>query len=107
MQSVHVLDKGDQGEDFELVFFDEDQDLGTANAAIDLSEANSAKVIGHFAFSNDYVDLVNTQIRCESGIGLLLKAGASTTSLYVGGISKGTGTYADGDIVIKLGFLRN
>jgi hypothetical protein len=107
LQSIHVLDKGDQGEDFELVFLDEDQDLGTANAAVSISEANSTKIIGHYAFSNDYVDLINTQIRCDTGIGLVLKAGAATTSLYVGGISKGTGTYADGDIVIKLGFLRN
>jgi hypothetical protein len=107
LQSIHVLDKGDQGEDFELVFLDEDQDLGTANAAVSISEANSTKIIGHYAFSNSYVDLINTQIRCDTGIGLVLKAGAATTSLYVGGISKGTGTYADGDIVIKLGLLRN
>ena len=107
LQSIHVLDKGDQGIDFELVFLDEDVDLGTINAAIDISEANAAKIIGHYAFSNDYIDLINTQIRCDEGIGLVLKAGAATTSLYVGGISKGAGTYADGDLVIQLGLLRN
>jgi len=107
LQSIQVLDKADQGIDFELVFFDADKDLGTANAAITISDADAASIIGHYAFSNDYIDLINSQIRCDEGIGLVLKAGAATTSLYVGGISKGAGTYAASDIVIKLGLLRN
>jgi len=107
LQSVHVLDKADQGKDFELVFLNASQALGTINAAIDISDANAEKIIGHYAFSNGYVDLINSQILTDSGIGLLLKAGAATTSLYVAGISKGAGTYADGDLKITLGFLRN
>jgi len=107
LQSIHVLDKADQGIDFELVFLNAANNLGTINAAIDISDANAEAIIGHYAFSNDYVDLINSQIRCDSGIGLMLKAGAATTSLYVAGISKGAGTYANGDIVIKLGLLRN
>ena len=105
--SVHILDKADQGENFELVFLDSNINLGTINAAIDISDANAEHIIGHFSFANDYVDMINSQIRCDYGIGLELKAGVTTTSLYVAGISKGTGTYAASDLKIKLGLLRN
>jgi hypothetical protein len=107
LQSVHVLDKADQGVDFELVFLNAATSLGTENAAISIADADAEDIIGHFAFTNDYVDLINSQIRCEGGIGLPLKAGAATTSLYVAGISKGTGTYGASDILITFGFLRN
>ena len=107
LQSVHVLDKDDQGIDFELVFFNAATSLGTENAAISIAAADADDIIGHFAFTKDYVDLINSQIRSEGGIGLELKAGAATTSLYVAGISKGAGTYTASGILISFGFLRN
>lgn len=107
LQSVHVLDKADQGVDFELVFLNAATSLGTENAAISIADADAEDIIGHFAFTNDYVDLINSQIRSEGGIGLVLKAGAATTSLYVAGISKGAGTYGASDILITFGLLRN
>ena len=107
LQSIHILDKDDQGIDFELVFFNAATSLGTENAAISIADADAEDIIGHFAFTNDYVDLINSQIRSEGGIGLELKAGAATTSLYVAGISKGVGTYSASGILISFGFLRN
>ena len=107
LQSVHVLDKADQGETFELVFLKAATSLGTINAAISISAANAEDIIGHYAFSNGWIDLINSQVLTDSGIGLVLEAGAATTSLYVAGISKGTGTYAADSLKITLGFLRN
>jgi hypothetical protein len=107
LQSVHVLDKADQGVAFELVFLKAATNLGTINAAISITAANAEDIIGHYAFSNSYIDLINSQILTDNGIGLMLEAGAATTSLYVAGISKGTGTYAADSLKITLGFLRN
>lgn len=106
LQSVHVLDEDDQGEDFELIFFDANTSLGTVNVAPDITDSEARDIIGHFTFTNDYVDLGACQIRTDYGIGLELKTDGST-SLWVAGLSKGTGTYTNGGIKIKLGFLRN
>ena len=106
LQSVHVLDEDDQGEDFELIFFDANQSLGTENSAPDITDSEARDIIGHYAFSNDYVDLGACQIRTDYGIGLELKTDGST-SLWVAGLSKGTGTYTATGIRIKFCFLRN
>jgi hypothetical protein len=107
LQSIHVIDIDDQGEDFDLVFFNAATSLGTENSAPDINDTEVLTTLGVYEFVNAYMDLGANQVRTDTGIGLLLEAGAATTSLYVAGISRGTGTYTASGIRITFGFLRN
>lgn len=109
LQSVTLLDKGDQGVAMTLVFANAATDFGTLNSAPDPDDTEAATVIGHVAVGvADYVDLGASKVACVKNIGLLLKAGAAT-SLYVAGINgAGAPTYAStADLVLQLGLLRS
>jgi hypothetical protein len=109
LHSVTIIDKADQKVAFTLVFANAATDFGTLNAAPDPDDTEAATVIGHVAVAaSDYLDLGANAVACVKGIGLLLKAGAATTSLYVAGVNgTGTPTFAASDLVIQLGFLRS
>lgn len=110
LQSVTIEDKADQGVAFTLVIANAATDFGTANSAPDPDDTESGTVIGWVPIAtSDYIDLGANKVACVRNLGLLLKAGASTTSLYIAGVNgTGTPTYgAAGDLVIQLGFLRS
>lgn len=107
LQSIIVQDFADQGQGMQVVFLDADKDLGTENAAPNISDANSASIIGHVdVATTDYADFTGMQVATVSNIGLALKCHANDTSLYVGVLSDGTGTYGTADVRLLLGFLR-
>ena len=107
LQSVVVSDIDDQGQGFDLIFFNANTSLGTENSAPDIDDTEVLTVIGRVQIgSGSFYDLGGNRVACVYGIGLLLKSGAST-SLYVAGVSRGTGTYTASGLQIQFGFLRN
>jgi hypothetical protein len=109
LQSITIIDKADQGVAFTLLIANAATDFGTLNGAPDPDDTEAATVIGHVPVATgDYIDLGGAKVACIRNIGLLLKAGAATTSLYVAGVNgTGTPTYAASDLVLQLGFLRS
>lgn len=109
LQSVTLLDKSDQGVAMTLVFANAATDFGTLNSAPDPDDTEAETVIGHVAIgAGDYLDLGASKVACVKNLGLLLKAGAATTSLYVAGINgAGTPTYAASNLILQLGLLRS
>lgn len=109
LTSITIIDKADQKVAFTLVFADTLTDFGTPNSAPNPDDAEVGTVIGHVSIATtDYLDLGGAAVACKVGIGLSLKAGASTTSIYIAAVnSTGTPTYGASDLVIKLGFLRS
>lgn len=108
LQSVTIVDKDDQKLAMTLLFADAGTDFGTANSAPDPDDTEAATVLGHVAIATgDYVDLGGASVACVRGIGLLLKAGAATTSLYVAAITGGTPTHTASGLVLKIGLLRS
>ena len=107
LQSVHVVDIDDQGVDFDLVFFNANTSLGTENSAPDINDTEVLTTLAVYKFTNDYVDLGANRTRTDWQIGLPLKAGAATTSLWVAGITRGTPTHSASGLQITFGFLRN
>lgn len=104
LNSVLVLDEDDQGVAFDLVFFNASATLGTENAAVGLSDADARKIVAVVSVgSGDYVDLVNSKVAQIENIGVLIEA--ESTSLYVGAVSRGIGTYSASGIRLKLGLL--
>lgn len=106
LQSIMLLDEDDQAQALDLIFLNADATLGTINAAVSISDADARKIIGVVEVAAaDYVDLVNSQVAVKSAVGQVLKAASDSASLWVGAVSRGTGTYTAAGIRLKLGFV--
>lgn len=104
LTSVVVLDTDDQGQNLDLVFSNEEITLGTINAAISVTDAEAAKIIGHVSVT-DYKDYINSQIAVEENLGLIMEAAALSDSLWIAAVCReGTPTHTDGGIIVKLAF---
>lgn len=110
LDSVTIIDKADQKAAFTLILANAETDFGAANGAPNPDDTECATVIGWVpVVAADYFDLGAASVACIRNIGLLCKAGAATTSLYVAGVN-GTGTPTFGaasDLVLQLGFVRS
>lgn len=105
LKTVTVLDESDQGVPFDLIFLDANNSLGTENSAPNISDANARSILGRQPVNTgDYYDIGGARIATIDAGGLVLKAAADVTTLYVGAISRGAGTYAATGIRVKLGF---
>lgn len=108
LESVTIIDEDDQKQGLTLVFLDTSNALGTENSAPNISDANARQILGWVRVTTaDYIDLGGVAIACVRGLGLEMKAAAGTTSLFIGAISNGTGTYTASGLKLKLGFLRD
>lgn len=106
LQSLQLIDPDDQGQPMDLYFFSANRALGTENGAPSISDANAIDIFGPVAIaSGDYRDLGGVKVASVRGIGLMLEAATGSRDLYVGAISRGTGTYAGGSLTLKLSFL--
>lgn len=107
LDSVVVLDGDDQGTAIDLVFSDSNITLGTINAAISVSDADAAKIVGHVAVAAaDFKDYINSMIAVKTGVGLVMEAAAASTSLWVSAVVRsGTPTYTASGLKLKLGFV--
>jgi hypothetical protein len=107
MQSILLLDVDDQGAELDLVFLSADVSLGTENAGVGISDANAAYVVGVVSVgSTDYVDLGGCQVAHKENLGIGFQCAAGETSLWVGAVSRGTGTYTASGIKLKIGVLQ-
>ena len=105
LDSIVVLDGDDQATEFDLIFFNADATLGTLNAAVSISDADAAKVIGAVSLlTTDSIDLINSTLFVKRNIGMVMKG--ATASLWVGGVVRsGTPDYTVSGMTIKLGFV--
>lgn len=103
LESVVLLDEADQGVAIDLVFFRADATLGTINAAVSISDADAANIIGVISIAaSDYSDMINSQVATVRGLGLIMK----TSTPYIAAIVRsGTPTYAADSLKLKLGFV--
>jgi len=111
VQSITIIDKDDQLKAMKLIFADAATDFGTVNSAPDPDDTEVATVVGHYEVSIDdsanNIDLGGASVHCHRNVGLVLKAGAATTSLWVAGMTMGAPTHTASGLVIKLGILRS
>lgn len=109
-QSAVVIDKDDQGQAFDIWLLGDDVSIGTENAAVSVSDANAAYLLGKVSIaSGDYYDAGGVRVATKAGsdLGFLVQAAADSRSLFVAAVSRGTGTYTASGIVLRLGFLRD
>ena len=107
--SVTITDKADQKAALTLLFANAATDFGSLNQAPNPDDTEIGTVVGFVKIeTTDYVDLGGGAVGCKVGIGLEMKTGVETTSLWIAAINgTGTPTYGASDLVIQLGFLRS
>lgn len=110
LKSIAILDTAKQKVAFDIFFFNSQPTVASAdNAAIDISDAEMAKCIGHVSIATtDYcTDLAANSFATKSDINLVLKGAAPTTGavkhLYAVLVSRGAPTYTASALTIQLG----
>jgi hypothetical protein len=109
LESITIIDKADQKVGFTILLANAATDFGAPNSAPDPDDTETATVIGWVAVTaSDYIDLGGAAVACIRNLGLLLKAGAATTSIYIAAVNgTGTPTYGASDLVLQIGLLRS
>lgn len=108
IHSLIILDKDDQAQALDVVFFKTNVSLGSENSPVSITDANADEILGIVeVLAGDYVDLVNSQLVTVTDVGIVVVADAAATSLWVGVISRGTGTYTASGITMKIGILQD
>ena len=104
LDSIVLLDEGDQASETDLFFLGADVSMGTEDAAISVTDANARKILGAVNIPvSAYFDLINSQVAVVRNIGLMMQG--ETTSLWIAAVTRGTPTYGATDAVkLKLGF---
>lgn len=107
LQSVTAIDASDQGAAFDLLFFNgASVSLGSLNAACSISDADALFHMGRVQIlSSDYYDLGGCRVAGLNAIGRIMLPLPTSRSLYVAGISRGTGTYAASALTLRFGFV--
>lgn len=108
VQSVHVVDKADQGGALDIVFQKGNNALGTENAAVDLTAAEAEDVTGIVEVAaSDYVNLVNAMYAIPQFNPFVIRWTGSDRSLYIGAISRDSKTYTASSIIVQVGYVSN
>ena len=114
LHSICLIDQTntsvDAGVSIDLVFTQDSTNLGTLDAAVDCADTVLDGILGIInVASGDYVDMINGQIATKTNIGLtLIGASATSTSVYVGGVIRETGTARAADAIdIRLGIIKD
>lgn len=104
IRNLTVVDKDDQGQPFDIWVFSTNVSLGTENSVPSISDANAIQIFGKIEVSTiDFYDLGGCKVATPSFIPFLIKAASDSQSIYVGAVSRGTGTYTASGIVLNLG----
>jgi len=114
LHSICLIDQTntsvDAGVSIDLVFTQDSTILGTLDAAVSCADTVLDGIIGIINVSaDDYKDMINGQIATKTNVGLILiGASATSTSVYVGGVIRETGTARAADAIdIRLGIIRD
>ena len=109
IQSIHLLDDGDQGAAMDLVFATADTDLGTLNEVVSDDAAGAAGILGYVSMTN-YFDGVAWQMSTKTNIGLVIKAAAATRSIFVAAVNRSGGNVdyvAVDDLHLRIGIVKD
>ena len=114
LHSICLIDQTntavDAGVSIDLIFTQDSTVLGTLDAAVDCADTVLDGILGIINISaSSYVDMINGQISTKNNVGLtLIGSSATSTSVYVGGVIRETGTARAADAIdIRLGIIKD
>lgn len=105
LESVTLLDEDDQtAAVINLFFLRSNVSLGTANAAISITDANAREIQGWVSLAaTDFADLIASRVATKTNIGLVVQP-TTGTSIWVAAQCAGTPTQTASGIKLRLGF---
>lgn len=108
LESITLIDKGDQGAKVTLVFFKSTESLGTVNVAPSIADADIENTLGYVIIdTTDYLDVGGAKFATLKNIGLLVESDTGSKDIFFSAIVTGTPTYAStSDLVFRFGFER-
>ena len=111
VQSIGVLDDDDHGGAIDIVFMDTTGLLDAGDDGGTIEAADGAipdAILGVVNISN-YFDGIAWKYGHKENIGLVLKAGASTKSIYVAGVNRSGGalTWTAAGLRLKIGIVKD
>lgn len=104
LDSVVVLDEDDQAAAaMDLVILRSNVSLGTANAAVSITDANAREILGVVPIAaTDFKDLIASRLATVKNIGLVIKP-TTGTSIWIAATTAGTPTQTASGIKVSLG----
>ena len=109
VQSIQLLDDADLGVAVDIVFQTYSSSLGTVNAAVSISDADAADILGYVSLTS-YFDGIAWQMATKTNLGLVIKAASTTRSIYAAVVNRSGGnvTYAaTDDLHLRLGIVKD
>ena len=110
LQSVAILDDDDHGQAIDLVFMNTTGLLDAGDDGGEIDAADGAipdAILGVVSITN-YFDGIAWQFGHKENIGLVLKAAASTKSIYVSAVNRGaTKTWTAAGLRLQLGIVKD
>lgn len=105
VRSLVLIDEDDQAQDVEVVFLNATGSVGAANAKYAPADSVLRTIIGsHVFLTTDYSDGDTGQTATKTNVGLLLRGGNNTTSLFIAAVCRsGTPTYTASGLRLKVG----
>ena len=110
LQSVGILDDDDHGQAIDLVFMNTTGllDAGDDGGGIDAADGVIPDAILGVVSITNYFDGIAWQFGHKENIGLVLKAAASTKSIYVSAVNRGaTKTWTAAGLRLQLGIVKD
>ena len=88
-------------------FLEENQHrLGTRNLPPTISDATAVNILGYIRIgSSDFYDLGGMRVAEAATVGRMVEAAAGSTSIYLGSLVQGAGTYTASGVKVRLNFI--
>lgn len=102
IKGITAIEKADQAAaDLELFFFRTNVALGTANSAPSITDGDAVQMVGYCKLATaDWVDLGDVKV-CHKSVSIAGVPTSGARTLFVAGVTGGTGTYAASDLVLN------
>ncbi len=107
--SVTIGDLDKQNQPLDVVIFNSDPSgtTFTDDSALDVADADLPKICGSVSVvATDYADFADSSVATKTTIGLICEA-VGSDDLYACIVSRGTGTYTESALNIKLTFYQD
>lgn len=106
LHHIIVYDFDDQGFGIDLLPLRANVSLGTRNLAPTISDATAINILGYVRIgASDFYDLGGMRVAEAATVGRMVEAAAGSTSIYLGSLVQGAGTYTASGVKVRLNFI--
>lgn len=106
LHHIIVYDFDDQGFGIDLLPLRANVSLGTRNLAPTISDATAINILGYVRIgASDFYDLGGMRVAEAATVGRMVEAAAGSTSIFLGSLVQGAGTYTASGVKVRLNFI--